>query len=142
MTATNLKIVKLTEHAFVPTKGSPQAAGFDLYSPYDYIIKPRGTTLVLTDLQISVPEGTYGRIAPRSSLALKFIQVGGGVIDRDYTGNVGIILFNHSDENFKITRGDRVAQLICEKIVNPDIQICTRLPNTNRGAQGFGSSGK
>ena len=142
MTAVNLKIVKLTEHAFVPTKGSSQSAGFDLYSPYDYIIEPRGTILVLTDLQICVPEGTYGRIAPRSSLALKFIQVGGGVIDRDYTGNVGIILFNHSDKNFKITRGDRVAQLICEKIVNPDIQICTHLPNTSRGAQGFGSSGK
>ena len=142
MTAVNLKIVKLTEYAFVPTKGSSQSAGFDLYSPYDYIIEPRGTTLVLTDLQICVPEGTYGRIAPRSSLALKFIQVGGGVIDRDYTGNVGIILFNHSDKTFKITRGDRVAQLICERIVNPDIQICTHLPNTSRGAQGFGSSGK
>ena len=71
--------------------------------------------MVKTDIRIALPVGCYGRIAPRSGLALKHsINVGGGVIDGDYRGNVGIILFNHSDQDFLINRGDRIAQLIPE----------------------------
>ena len=73
-----LKYVRLTENAYHPYKASLNAAGFDLYSAYDYQVQPNGKVLVMTDIQISVPYGCYGRIAPRSSLALKnFIDVGG-----------------------------------------------------------------
>lgn len=82
--------------------------------------------MCLTDIQIAVPNGTYGRVAPRSGLAHKhFIDVGAGVIDQDYRGNVGVILFNFGENVFKVNKGDRIAQLICERISYPDIQECT-----------------
>jgi hypothetical protein len=75
---------------------------FQFYSAYDYEIQPSGKVLALTDIQIAVPQGCYGRVAPRSGLAHKnFIDVGAGVIDRDYRGNVGVILFNFGKEVFK-----------------------------------------
>ena len=97
-----LRFVKLTENAYAPTKGTEDAAGFDLYSAYDYEIPPSGKVLALTDIQIAVPQDCYGRVAPRSGLAHKnFIDVGAGVIDRDYRGNVGVILFNFGKQVFK-----------------------------------------
>ncbi|XP_055707601.1 deoxyuridine 5'-triphosphate nucleotidohydrolase [Phlebotomus papatasi] len=137
-----LRFAKLTEHAFAPMKGSAKAAGFDLRSAYDCVVPARGKELVKTDIQIQVPEGCYGRVAPRSGLAHKnFIDVGAGVIDEDYRGNVGVILFNHSDLDFKVTKGDRIAQLICERIFYPDIEEVQSLTETERGSGGFGSTG-
>lgn len=96
-----------------------------------------------TDIQVQLPPGTYGRIAPRSGLALKnFIDVGAGVIDADYRGNLQILIFNHSDKEFEIAPGDRIAQLICEKIECPELQELDTLDETVRGAEGFGSTGK
>ncbi len=119
----NLRIVRLTDKAYIPTKETPLSAGYDLYSAYDYIIPSKGKNVIKTDLQISVPFGTYGRIAPRSSLTMFCnINVGAGVIDYDYRGNVFVVLFNHGDKDFVVQAGDRIAQLICEKIVNPRIE--------------------
>nr|XP_012218583.1 PREDICTED: deoxyuridine 5'-triphosphate nucleotidohydrolase [Linepithema humile] len=137
-----LKYAKLSEKAFAPTRGSEYAAGYDLRSAYKYIISAHGKELVKTDLQIEVPFGTYGRVAPRSGLAWKnHIDVGAGVIDADYRGNLGVVLFNHSNDDFEIAPGDRIAQLICEKITYPDIEEVKSLDDTNRGAGGFGSTG-
>lgn len=98
--------------------------------------------MALTDLQIAVPEGCYGRVAPRSGLAAKkFIDVGAGVIDYDYRGNVGVVLFNFGDEDFKVSKGDRIAQLICERICYPRLEECKTLDVTERGVGGFGSTG-
>jgi len=98
--------------------------------------------LVKTDLSIAVPAGTYGRVAPRSGLAWKHsIDVGAGVIDADYRGNVGVILFNHSDKDFKVEIGDRIAQLIIERIELPHVQEVDELDDTIRGGGGFGSTG-
>merc|ERR1712122_33912 len=141
-TEETLRYVKMSENAYGPTRGSPDAAGYDLYSAYDYEIQPKGKSLCLTDIQIAVPQGTYGRIAPRSGLAHKhFIDVGAGVIDYDYRGNVGVILFNFGENVFKVNKGDRIAQLICEKISYPKIEECTTLTETDRGVGGFGSTG-
>lgn len=139
---TKLLIKKLTEYATLPSKGSKHSAGYDLYAAYDYIIKARGKDMVKTDLQISVPPGTYGRIAPRSGLAWKnSIDVGAGVIDYDYRGPVNVILFNFGDQDFEIKKGDRIAQLICEKIEYADIEEVADLNSTERGTNGFGSTG-
>ncbi|XP_076285218.1 deoxyuridine 5'-triphosphate nucleotidohydrolase-like isoform X2 [Lasioglossum baleicum] len=141
--ATILKFAKMTDKAYAPMKGSKSAAGYDLRSAYEYTVPARGKELVKTDLQIEVPEGTYGRIAPRSGLAWKnSIDVGAGVIDADYRGNVGVVLFNFGNEDFKISPGDRVAQLICERIVYPELEESENLDNTERGEGGFGSTGK
>ncbi len=139
-----LQYHKITNQAIVPTKATVHAAGHDLYSAYDYIIPAGKSILVKTDLQMQFPEGTYGRIAPRSGLALnENVHVGGGVIDRDYTGNIGAILFNLSSKDYHISRGDRIAQVICENILYPTLRECAeKMPATPRGEKGFGSSGK
>lgn len=140
-TSSVLKFVKLSENAYTPTKGSTRAAGYDLKSAYDYIIPANGKAVVKTDIQIRVPEGTYGRIAPRSGLAAKHhLDVGAGVVDEDYTGNVRVVLFNHGAEEFKIAKGDRIAQLICEKIRYPVLEECVSIEETERGPCGFGST--
>merc|ERR1712241_29941 len=137
-----LKFAKLSENAYAPTKGSARAAGYDLRSAYDCTIPANGKAIVKTDIQIRVPEGTYGRIAPRSGLAAKHhIDVGAGVVDEDYTGNVGVVLFNHAAEEFSVAKGDRIAQLVCEKIEYPVLEECESLEDTARGSGGFGSTG-
>uniref|UniRef100_A0A3Q4I173 Deoxyuridine 5'-triphosphate nucleotidohydrolase n=1 Tax=Neolamprologus brichardi TaxID=32507 RepID=A0A3Q4I173_NEOBR len=137
-----LKFAKLSEHATTPTRGSAKAAGYDLYSAYDYSISPMDKAIVKTDIQIAVPHGCYGRVAPRSGLAAKhFIDVGAGVVDEDYRGNVGVVLFNFGKETFEVKKGDRVAQLVCERICYPDLVQQETLDETDRGAGGFGSTG-
>jgi dUTP pyrophosphatase len=139
--ATTLQYVKLTPNAFPPTRGSSMAAGFDVKSAYCVTITALGKSLVETDLAIRVPSGCYGRIAPRSGLAVHHhISVGGGVIDADYCGNVCVILFNYSVTPFHVRRGDRIAQLICERIVYPNICEVQELDATERDPGGFGST--
>jgi len=138
-----LRFAKLTENATTPTRGSALSAGYDLYSGYDCTIEAKGKHTVMTDIQIALPDGCYGRVAPRSGLAHKhFIDVGAGVIDQDYRGNVGVVMFNFSDTDFKISKGDRIAQLICERIYLPELEELKSLDDTDRGSGGFGSTGK
>ncbi|XP_053615702.1 deoxyuridine 5'-triphosphate nucleotidohydrolase [Plodia interpunctella] len=137
-----LKFARITEHAFTPRKGSDKAAGLDMKSAYDAVVPARGKALIKTDLQIELPPNCYGRVAPRSGLALKnSIDVGAGVIDEDYRGNIGVVLFNHSDEDFQVKKGDRIAQLICERIYYPEVEEVKTLNETKRGENGFGSTG-
>jgi dUTP pyrophosphatase len=114
-----------------------------LCSAHDIDIPPCGKALVKTDISISIPPNTYARIAPRSGLALKnFIDVGAGVVDYDYRGNVGVVLFNHSqDDYFYVERGDRIAQLILERISMADVVEVDELDETARADGGFGSTG-
>lgn len=140
-----LKVYKRSENATTPTKGSALAAGYDLYSSEIATVPARGQAMVATDISIAVPAGTYGRVAPRSGLAVKHgISTGAGVVDADYRGEVKVVLFNHSDKDFAIVKGDRIAQLVLEKIVDAEIQEITEaeLDTTARGSGGFGSTGK
>ncbi|OIW02617.1 hypothetical protein TanjilG_24068 [Lupinus angustifolius] len=137
-----LRVKKLSDKAVLPSRGSPLSAGYDLSSAVETKVPARGKALVATDLSISIPQGTYARVAPRSGLTWKHsIDVGAGVIDADYRGPVGVILFNHSDVDFEVKVGDRVAQLIIERIVTPDVVEVEDLDSTVRGAGGFGSTG-
>lgn len=98
----SLRVKLLSKTARLPQRGSSKAAGFDLFSAEDTVIKPHGKALIKTDLSLAIPTNHYGRIAPRSSLAWKnHIDVGAGVIDEDYRGPLGIVLFNHSDSPFE-----------------------------------------
>lgn len=116
--------------------------GYDLASAVDIVVPAKGKAIVKTDLAIAIPENTYARIAPRSGLAVKhFIDVGAGVVDYDYRGNVGVVLFNHSDTDFPIRQSDRIAQLILEQIAMVPVEEVSELPSTERGEGGFGSTG-
>lgn len=139
-----LKVFLRSDKATIPTKGSALAAGYDIYASEDAVIPAQGQGLVATDISIIVPIGTYGRVAPRSGLAVKHgISTGAGVIDADYRGEVKIVLFNHSTKDFEIKSGDRIAQLVLEKIINADIVEISKeeLDTTDRGEGGFGSTG-
>jgi len=137
-----LSVKRLSENAVLPVPGSEFAAGLDLSSAVALQIPAGQRALVKTDLSIACPPGTYARIAPRSGLALKRgIDVLAGVVDADYRGPVGVILFNTSDQDFEIQQGDRIAQLILELIVHPNVVEVDELPETLRGAGGFGSTG-
>ncbi|CAA3024773.1 deoxyuridine 5 -triphosphate nucleotidohydrolase [Olea europaea subsp. europaea] len=136
------RVKKHSEKAILPSRASPLSAGYDLSSATETKVPARGKALIPTDLSIAIPEGTYARIAPRSGLAWKHsIDVGAGVIDADYRGPVGVILFNHSDVDFEVKAGDRIAQLIIEKILTPEVTEVDDLDSTIRGSGGFGSTG-
>merc|ERR1712168_422928 len=140
---TVLKFKKLTPNATTPLRGSRYAAGFDLFSAETKEIDAQSHGIVKTDIAVMLPPGTYGRVAPRSGLAAKhFIQVGAGVVDFDYRGNVGVVLFNHKKDSFQVNKGDRIAQFIVEKICMPTLVEVKVLEETERGAGGYGSTGK
>jgi len=138
-----MEVKLLTDNAVVPTLGSSGAAGFDIYSNQIIDVSPDSRELVSTGISIKLPFGVYGRIAPRSGLAVKHgIHVGAGVIDRDYRGEIKVLLFNLSKNVFSINPGDRIAQLICEHYETPPIKLVDELDETDRGSGGFGSTGK
>ena len=108
----------------------------------DVTVPAHGRAIVPTGLALAAPPGTYARVAPRSGLAVKhFIDTGAGVVDEDYRGEVGVVLFNHGGDAFEVRRGDRVAQLILERIVTPEVEEVDDLDATARGAGGYGSTG-
>lgn len=137
-----LRFKRLSPYAVPPMRSTSGAAGYDLCSARDVVIGPHSHAVVFTDLAFSIPDGCYGRVAPRSGLAVKFfIDVGAGVIDPDYRGNVGVVIFNFSAHNFNIRQGDRIAQLILERNITPETMDCDSLSDTERGEGGFGSTG-
>jgi len=137
-----LQVKKLNKNAKLPLLGSVNAAGYDLHSLGASTVPARGKALVPTGLAFAIPVGNYGRIAPRSGLAAKHsIDVGAGVIDADYRGEVKVLLFNHSDTDFEISDGDRIAQMIIEKYTLTDLVEVKELEDTSRGVGGFGSTG-
>ena len=137
-----IQVKLLSNCARPPTKATSKAAGYDLSSAHDDVIPANSRKLIRTDLAMTVPPGTYGRIAPRSGLALKHsIDIGAGVINEDYTGPVGILMINHSTQDFTIKTGDRIAQLILERIADEPIIITQELSESSRGNKGFGSTG-
>ncbi len=137
-----LKVVLLTENGKLPTRGSKLSAGFDLYSAEDKQIPKNGRGIIKTDLAIQIPSKTYGRIAARSGLAIKNgIQIGAGICDSDFRGNISVIIFNHSNTIFTVEKGDRIAQMVIEKICQPQIIEVKKLKRTGRDGAGFRSTG-
>lgn len=141
-TAPSLKVKKLAPDAIAPKRQTTGSAGYDLYSYDDYTIGPSSSCLIETKVSFTVPEGTYGQIAPRSGLSCKGTHVGAGVVDRDYTGEVKVLLFNlNTDKSITITKGDRVAQLLLSKIECCPVEEVEELSLSERGDGGFGSTG-
>lgn len=136
-----LYYVRKTDNAIAPERKSSGAAGYDLYSAKSAVVPAKGKGKISTDLSVKTPPGTYGRIAPRSGLANEMIDIGGGVVDGDYTGIVNIIVYNFSDDDFIVKKGDRIAQLVLEQIATPIAEEVKELPLTKRGEGGFGSTG-
>ena len=136
-----LKVQKLSNNASLPKRSTDGATGYNLYASQNCTISARGKGRVQIGLAISFPVGLYARITPKSRLALKkFIDVGVGVVDVDYRGEVGVVLFNHGDQDFEVKMGDRIAQLILEKIDTPPVDEVQGLDDIVHGSSGFGST--
>jgi dUTP pyrophosphatase len=137
-----LRFKKLDPRAVLPKRGSALAAGLDICSIEDVEMGPKHRATVRTGLAVAIPQGFYGRVAPRSGLAAKKgLDVLSGVIDADYRGEVLCLLYNTGDETINLPAGTKICQLIIEQIITPNAEWVTDLDETARGAGGFGSTG-
>lgn len=141
-----LYIKRLQKDLPLPKYMTEGAAGMDLYSAVeeDTIIKKGEIKLIPTGISISISEGYEAQIRPRSGLALKYgigLVNSPGTVDSDYRGEINLIMINFGSDDFIVKRGDRVAQMVINKIKTPDIIEVESLDDTSRGAGGFGSTG-
>lgn len=128
---------------FIPSYSHPGDAGADLKASKKSKVPARGKSLVSTGLCIALPEGLVGLIWPRSGIAVKHsIDCGAGVIDSQYRGEIKVLLFNHSDDDFTIESGDRIAQILIQKVERINFLHVEELADTERNNAGFGSTGK
>ena len=136
---TTVEIVKISTTAKTPTKSTEGAAGYDIYAAAPVCIPPNCRTKVKTHIAMAIPKGLYGRIAPRSGMSIKHkIDIAAGVIDGDYRGEIFPCLINNSNEDFNIKTGDRIAQIIFERIGDTNLKEVTNLNTTIRNKGGFG----
>lgn len=137
---------RLSPTAIIPTRGSAEAIGADLYANLgmgeSMIIPPNEVKIIPTGIAMKAPPGHYLRVAPRSGLSVKGLDTMAGVIDRDYRGEIKVIVVNHNYENLEINHGSRVAQVIAEKATIVPIVEVDDLGSTARGAAGLGSTGR
>ncbi len=137
-----LEFQRLDPRAVLPTRGSEAAAGLDLYSIERVSLAPGQRLLARTGLAVAIPKGFYGRVAPRSGLATKTgLDVLAGVIDADYRGEIGCLIYNAGSEPIELPDQSKICQLIIEKIITPKAVWAASLADTERGAGGFGSTG-
>ena len=139
-----IKFVKLRDGAHIPQKAHEDDAGFDLYASEDFLLKAHGFGCVPTAVSIELPTGTEAQVRPRSGLAAKHgvtVLNAPGTIDAGYRGEVKVILINHGDEDFEITAGMRIAQLVISSVISAEFIEVSTLENSDRGEGGFGSSG-
>lgn len=118
-------------------------AGYDIYSNEDLILKAKSATTVKTGFCMEIPKGYWFEIMPKSGIATKnHVSVHNGVIDNGYRGEIIILMYNHSDNDYQIKKGEKIAQGVIRELIVPDIKIVEELSGTKRGESGFGSTGK
>ena len=142
-----VRVKKLHPHAVLPTYGSAEAAGADLYACLDeaVTIAPGEVYWVPTGIALEVPKGCAGLVYARSSLGAKRGLAPAnkvGVVDSDYRGEVKVVLLNHSNQPQTLQPGERVAQFVITPVLQPAYEEVDELTDTSRGAGGFGSTGK
>ena len=145
-----IKVKKLSSTAIVPTKSRKSDAGYDLYADENFTLRPEETILISTGIALAIPDGYAGLIWDRSGLGSKGIHRHAGVVDSSYRGEVKVALSNsHSgegsdylDNTYFITKGDRIAQILFQKVPHFELVETEELDDTNRGSSGFGSSGR
>jgi len=144
-----IKVKKLTSTATIPTKSRKTDAGYDLYADEDIAIYPEDTKLISTGIAFAIPDGYAGLIWDRSGLGTKGVHRHAGVVDSSYRGEVKVALYNarpghvdFTDNMYFISRGDRIAQILFQKVPHFDLVETEELDETDRGSSGFGSSGR
>lgn len=133
--------VKLDEGAFMPERAHSADAGLDIRAPYNAVLTEWDMCTIRTGVHVELPKGTVGMVKTRSSMNAQGIQCE-GVIDEGYTGEIVVILQNHTNTIHTIKAGDKIAQLVILPVIRPEIELVNELEETERGDKGFGSSGK
>ena len=138
--------IKLDKGAKMPTRAHSTDAGLDLYCPDmgigSFHIPPQGSVVIDTGVHIELPIGTVGMVKSKSGLNVKYGITSEGVIDAGYTGSIQVKLYNHGDNWYTVNEGDKISQLVILPIYLPTLELVGSLDETERGDNGFGSSGK
>lgn len=145
-----VEILKLSNSATVPSSAHLSDVGLDLYSDEDVFIKTGDTAIVKTGVALGLPFGFYGKIEDRSSMASMGLRTGGGVVDAGYNGEIKVIIHNLNNTNdstyrgqgYQIKKGQRIAQLVVQPVIPVRLTEVENLQSSERGTNGFGSSGR
>lgn len=139
-----IRIKRISKYAKLPEYAHPGDAGMDLFSAVEKTIKPGDFALIGTGIKIGLPENTEAQVRPRSGLAIKngvTVLNSPGTVDEGYRGEIGVILINHSKEDFTVTPGMKIAQMVITPVIRAQINEVDELSDTRRGEGGFGSTG-
>lgn len=134
--------IKLDSWAIMPTRAHDTDAGLDLYAERDAIVRPREPAIFDTGVHIQLPPNTAGMLKSKSGLNVKYGITSEGVVDVGYTGSICVKLYNHGKESYIVRRGDKISQLVIVPVVIPPITVVDELEDTERGDNGFGSTGR
>ena len=140
----HIQVIRLTDDAIIPEKAHADDAGYDLFARESKRIPPGETALIPTGIAIALPPWTEAQIRPRSGLALHHqitVLNTPGTIDAGYRGEIGVILINHGKQDFTVTKGMKVAQMVIAQILDTRLVETDNLDDTARGSDGFGSTG-
>ena len=139
-----IPFLRLDPELSIPEAAHPGDAGIDLYARVDTILEVGEWAMVPTGIAVAIPLGHAGLVAPRSGLAARYgisVVNGPGVVDAGYRGEIQVILINHGNRRVELRRGDRIAQLVVVPIATTELMEVQQLPDSDRGADGFGSTG-
>ena len=134
--------VKLDNGAFLPQRMHSNDAGLDIYSPDNVIVSAMDSAVIDTGVHVAVPHGYVGFLKSRSGLNINHGITSEGVIDAGYTGSIKVKLYNHSGEDYLVKRGDKITQLVILPMLRPHVSLVEELEPTDRGDNGFGSTGR
>ena len=134
--------IKLSENGIMPVRAHSTDAGLDLLSPIDVRVPANGSVCISTGVHVELPRNTVGMVKSKSGLNVKHGITSEGVIDVGYTGAIVVKLYNHSNMDYRVHRGDKISQLVIMPIIIPDLELVDELEETERGANGFGSTGR
>ena len=134
--------IKLDRGAFIAVRAHGTDAGADLRSPIDTVVPARGSRVIDTGVHIQLPHGYVGMLKSKSGLNVRHCITSEGVIDEGYTGAIKVKLYNHGDEPYKIERYDKITQLVIVPCEYVDFDVVDKLDDSERGGEGFGSTGK
>lgn len=134
--------IKLDRGAFIPVRAHVTDAGADIRSPIDTVVPARGSRVIDTGVHIQLPHGYVGMLKSKSGLNVKHSITSEGVIDEGYTGPIKVKLYNHGDEYYVIERGDKITQLVIVPCEYVQFDLVDYLEDSERGGDGFGSTGK
>jgi len=134
--------IMLDENAVCPQRAFPIDAGLDLFSREEQIILPGESAVFDTGVHVELPEGTFGKLESKSGLHIKYdIICAGGTLDEGYTGSIHVKLYNMGTKPYMVRKGQKIVQMVVIPILRPELELVDHLEETERGSNGFGSTG-